>query len=962
MPDITQILRARQRRQEKYDTTSIRRSGLGCAMLISILTSITFVAITILFASLGRDLPSIENIPLLLLPPDGLLLKPTRFYDRDGQHILVELENPHIEERQYIPIDGSEISLPEELIQATVATLDPSFWTHPGIDPFDRQAATRPTITQRLAQDLLLWDEEAGLRRDLRGRILAIQITYQYGRQQVLEWYLNSAYYGNRVYGASSAAEVYFAKNVADLSLAEAAILAAVADSPTINPFDAPDVVSERGSAVMDVMYAQELISKNEVNVAKDETPVFREKPKSDDNIAPAFINLVWEQLASLIPFQRLERGGFEVITTLDFDLQYQAGCTTEIYLSQIEGTASSNDDCSAARLLPAQTLTPHGADQNLVSNTVILDPLNGQILAMVGETTPGLDPAHLPGHAPGSLLTPFVYLTAFTRGFNPASLLWDIPTLFSEEINLISNPGEEFLGPIRLRQALANDYLIPALATMNQIGAENIWRTVDQFNISWSAQNSASTQTLECPDCQYLLSGGEVTLLEMTQAYGILSNQGNFVGLVNANQDKAVLDSVTILRVSDTHGEEWLANQVPDVQAVTSTQLAYLMNHILSDESARWESLGHPNPLEIGRPVAAKIGQTTSKEDSWTIGYTPQLVVGVWIGKADSLESGEMNPKSAAALWHAIMQYSTRDLPADIWQAPLGINTLTVCDPSGMLPSADCPAVVSEIFLSGHEPTQVDTLYRKYQINRETGRLATVFTPLELIEEQVFMLVPPEASQWAQQVGLETPPETYDVIYTPDPSLQAQITSPQIFSNLKGEVNIEGSAFGEDFVSYRLQVGKGLNPQSWLAISEDITSPIIEGLLTAWDTTQLDGLYAVKLIVVRADQKVETTTIQVTVDNQPPEVAIAYPEANQIFEFQQGVPITFQIQVADNLGLELVEYILDDIVIDTQSQPPFALPWLPTLGEHTLSIRVKDLAGNENTQSLGFYIREPKH
>jgi membrane carboxypeptidase/penicillin-binding protein len=958
MPDITQILRARQRRQEKYDTTSIRRSGLGCAMLVSILTSVAFVAITILFSSLGRDLPSIENLPLLLLPPDGLLLKPTRFYDRDGQHILIELENPLIKERQYIPINGSETSLPEELIQATVATLDPSFWTHPGIDPFAKQ----PSITQHLAQDLLLWDEEAGLRRDLRGRILAIQITYQYGRQKVLEWYLNSAYYGNRIYGASSAAEVYFAKNVADLSLAEAAILASVADSPTINPFDAPDVVTERGNAVIEVMFAQELISEDERNAAKDETPIFREKPKSDEDIAPAFINLVWEQLAHLIPFQRLERGGFEVITTLDFDLQQQASCTTEIYISQIVGTQHSTDDCAAARLLPAQTLTSEVITQDLVSNTVILDPLNGQILAMVGDTTPGLDPAHLPGHAPGSLLTPFVYLTAFTRGFNPASLMWDIPTLFSEEINHTNNPGEKYLGPIRLRQALANDYLIPTLATMNQIGAENIWRTVDQFNISWSSQNTASTQNLECPDCQYLWSGGEVTLLEMSQAYGILSNQGNFVGLVNANQDNAALDSVTILRVSDTHGEEWLVNQVPDVQPVTSSQLAYLMNHILSDESARWESLGHPNPLEIGRPVAAKIGQTTSGEDSWTIGYTPQLVVGVWMGKADSLESGEVNPKNAAALWHAIMQYSTRDLPADTWQAPLGINTLTVCDPSGMLPSADCPAVVSEIFLSGHEPTQVDTLYRKYQINRETGRLATVFTPLELIEEKIFMLVPPEASQWAQQVGLETPPETYDVIYTPNPSPQAQITFPQIFSNLKGEVNIEGSAFGEDFVSYRLQVGKGLNPQNWLAISEDITSPVIDGLLTAWDTTQLDGLYAVKLIIVRADQKVETTTIQVTVDNQPPEIAIAYPEANQVFEFQQGVPITFQIQVADNLGLELVEYILDNTVIDTQSQPPFALPWLPMLGEHTMSIRAKDLAGNENTQSLEFHIREPKH
>lgn len=961
MPAITQILRARQRRKKKYNATTVRRSGLGCAMAISILSTVTFVAITIYFALLSRDLPAIETLPLLLQPPDGLLLQPTRFYDRDGQHILVELENPAIKERSYVSL-GDKETLPQELIATTIAILDPNFWNHSGFNIPDRQSAAPKTLAQRLAQDLLLWNEQPGLRRDMRETVLAAQMTHKFGREQVLEWYLNSAYYGNMVYGAASAAEVYFGKTVDEINLTEAAILASVAKSPTINPFDAPDVVIQRAEDIIESLHAQGMISADEQRSANTFEPTFQKPIQSEKNIAPAFTNLVWEQLSPLIPFQRLERGGFVITTTLDYDLQQQSICTTDIYLSQLSGIESSVVDCEAYRLLPAQAFSNNASSENLAANTIILDQLNGQILALVGETTPGLDPAHLPGHAPGSLLTPFVYLTAFTRGFNPASMLWDIPTLFNEEINELANPATEFKGPIRLRQALANDYLVPALTTMIQIGAENVWRTIDQFNVTLSSPENTNSQIPECSSCQLLFSGGEVTLLEMVQAFGILGNQGIFAGFVNSHGESLELDSKTILRVSDTQGKEWLTDQNPEVQPIISAQLSYLMNHILSDESARWESLGHPNPLEIGRPVAVKLGQTSSGDDVWTIGYTPQLTVGVWLGKTDSFEGENLSPRIAAALWHAITKYASLDQPADVWRAPLGIITMVVCDPSGMLPSADCPTVVSDVFLSGHEPTQVDTLYRKYQINRETGRLATVFTPPELIEEHIFLMVPPEASQWAGQVGLETPPETYDVIYAPNPSPEAQISSPIIFDNLKGEIEIEGSAFGDDFVSYRVQVGQGLNPQNWLAISEDITTPIISGTLTSWDTTSLNGLYAIQLIVVRDEQKVDTTTIQATIDNTPPEVTIAYPEQNQSFEYQPANPITFQIQVSDNVGLNTVEYYLNEKLIEIQTQPPFAFPWEQSLGEHTLTIEVEDLAGNVSTKSINFHVMPHKH
>lgn len=309
------------------------------------------------------------------------------------------------------------------------------------------------------------------------------------------------------------------------------------------------------------------------------------------------------------------------------------------------------------------------------------------------------------------------------------------------------------------------------------------------------------------------------------------------------------------------------------------------------------------------------------------------------------------------AALWHAILKYATRDLPSKDWEVPPGISTLTVCDPSGLLPTEVCPSVVSDVFLSGHEPTQPDTLYRAYQTNRETGRLATVFTPPELIEERVYMIVPPEASDWARQAGVETPPDSFDLIDTPNPSPQVQITSPEMFANLKGKVTIRGSATGDDFLSYRLLVGKGLNPQNWLAITDENNSPVENGILGTWDTANLDGLYAIQLIVIRAGEQVETTTIQVSVDNQAPQVTITYPPEGETISAQENSFITIQVQASDNLGLERVEYKINGTVIETQRQPPFALPWRAQGGDQRLSVKVVDVAGNENSTSLIFSV-----
>jgi hypothetical protein len=271
------------------------------------------------------------------------------------------------------------------------------------------------------------------------------------------------------------------------------------------------------------------------------------------------------------------------------------------------------------------------------------------------------------------------------------------------------------------------------------------------------------------------------------------------------------------------------------------------------------------------------------------------------------------------------------------------------------MLPTADCPSVVSEVFLAGSEPTQSDNLYQSVQINRETGRLATVFTPAGLVMEKIFMMVPPEAQAWAENAGIETPPETYDVIADPgDRSPTAHIDSPVMFAHVRGQVTLSGSAAGNQFAYYRVQVGKGLNPQAWFQVGEDITRPVENGALANWDTSELNGLYAVQLLVVRSDQRVDSDVIQVTIDNQAPEATILYPANGQELADRQ---ITFQANATDNLNLKDVSLFVDNRLISSLTQAPYAAVWQATAGQHTLRLEATDLAGNTTKTEIEFTV-----
>lgn len=969
MPSVPHIIEMRQRRRVVAYRNPSKRLGLGCAFLFTLLLASILIAAPVAYAGIIQDLPSLATLPLLLEPPNGLLLHPTRIFDRTGEHVLQTVQNPAVEERRYLPISTGSNSASEEfiapaLVDATVTIVDPSFWEHPGFSLEGIFSLQSTTLAQHLVTDLLLRDEEPGLEKSIRERLLAWQLTNQFGHEKVLEWYLNSLYYGNLAYGADAAAQVYFGKPASALTLAEAALLTAVGEAPTLNPIDAPEEAIKRQKIVLEAMVGQGYITSEEAIDAAAIQLEFREPVFTEESSTQSFVNLVWEQLAPFYDLEQIERGGYNIITSLDYDLQSQADCTRDTLITRLKNPNSAQpgaEDCPAARFLPTLAINTQELPSDLSATLVVLDPPTGQVLALVGDSSRGLDPAHLPGHPPGSMLTPFLYLTAFTRGFSPASLLWDVPIQTSD----IAIPeSDEYHGPVRLRTALANNYLNPAIQTMIQIGADNVWQTTQKMGLTSFARFAGDTSPSTCRGCALLIDGGELTLMEITHAYSTFTNQGLMVGQTFSTGDEnslPPLQPITVLNITDIHGQEWLSEPDIERRPVITQQLAYLITNILSDEAARWPSQGHPNPLEIGRPVAAKVGGTADQTDTWTIGYTPQTLVGVWAGNGnpDSADEGQVPSKVSAALWHAITQYATQEIPASSWEIPPGISSVDVCDPSGQLPTRHCPTVVSEIFLNGNEPTQFDSLYQSFQINRETKLLATVFTPPELIDEQVYMLIPAAASEWAATAGVPLPPESYDVIAMPPVKETTQIGEPLMFSNVSGEIEILGTASGDDFISYRLQAGQGLNPPAWIQISDDITTPVVNGLLATWDTREFNGLFAIQMIVLRDNRQVDTTTIQVTVDNLPPEISIPYPENGQIFQYEFGQYITLQAKASDNIGLEAVVFYIDNREVIRQSQTPFAVPWRMTSGDHTLRVEAIDLAGNTTEASIDFIVEE---
>lgn len=919
------------------------RFGKGFLAVLLLATAAGLTAAGVWYSNLTADLPSLAQLPTYFDPSNGIFFQPTRLYDRTGEHLLLTLENPGIP-RRYLKVDpAADDHFSPELLRATVALLDPGFWNHPGFLSNRLYDPQPTTIAERFVYNLYLSQEPADTRRALRMRLLAAQLISQYGRSKVLEWYLNSASFGHLAYGAEVAARLYLDKSASELSLAEAALLIPLTNAPALNPIDSPNAAIEHKQEALDTMLEQGAITSAEHAAATQVRLNLHKQAAAPQSVASAFTDLTLKQLSQRFGRQRLERGGLRIITSLDYPTQLELTCMIRTQLRRLEGrggqeTLPDGSPCQSARLLP--TLPP---DISLPSGTtasgVLLDPLTGEVLSLVGDTDLETTAPFTASHSPGSLLTPFAAVAAFARGYGPASLVWDLPAQPGEDRAIPANPDGQVHGPLRLRMALANDYLAPVTQMVAQVGPVNTWRLAAALGLG---------ALLDEQSVDVLFDGGKSSVVELAQAYSVFANLGNLNG--QRLPGSSIIQPVTTLYVEDVAGQVlWQASE-PETQAVVSSPLAYLVHNVLSDEQARWPTLGYPNPLEVGRPAGAKVGRTETGRDVWAAGYLPRRVAVFWLGdRPDETSVERLDPRYVAGMWHAFIQYAARDLPPQDWTAPPGTSTVQVCDPSGQLPTSACPALVNEVFLNGNEPVTTDTLYQVYQINRETGRLATVYTPPALINEQVFMLVPPEAREWAATVGITTPPEVYDTLQPPASSPDVQITSPEPFTYVRGKVTITGTATGDNFSYYRLQAGAGLNPRTWLQIGPDSSSPVKNGTLGEWDTQGLDGLYALRLLVVRDDQTFGNDTIQVTVDNLPPLARVLYPLPEQVIHLSASREITFRAETSDAAGIQRLEWLVDENVVGQTLVAPYSFAWQVSVGQHSLFVRAYDLAGNQS-------------
>ncbi len=354
-----------------------------------------------------------------------------------------------------------------------------------------------------------------------------------------------------------------------------------------------------------------------------------------------------------------------------------------------------------------------------------------------------------------------------------------------------------------------------------------------------------------------------------------------------------------------------------------------YLLNNVLSDNGPRPVAFGsYANYLTLpDRPVAAKTGTTNEWKDAWTMGYTPQLAVGVWTGNADrkamKLADGSI---TAAPIFSKILAKGVEGLPAQGWDEPPGISRVRVCVPSGLLPTPDCPSTTVDLFLKGKEPKQQDNIYQAFEINAANGRRASVCTPPDQLQRVTYQVFPSSAADWVRDQGIAQPPIEVDgPCGGGELAGDVQIGSPAIGARVKGGVQLTGNARSGDFRAYRVEVGRG---DQWTPIGGEHGEQISNGPLEFWDTTGFEGMYTLRLLVMEHSGNVITYDMPVVVDNTPPVVQIVHPTPDQIYIMETDELVSITADAQDDWEMDRVEFYLDGAKLGDTTVAPYSVRW----------------------------------
>jgi penicillin-binding protein 1C len=846
-----------------------RRSRDWGQILIRASFAVVATIVLVFFLAVGGAIVGYIVIAGQLPSPAELQARQTAFvsskiFDHEG-HLLYEVTDPEGGRRTYVSLDR----ISPYAIQATIATEDRNYYGHPGFDPIavmravyynlseKRIVSGASTITQQVAEHVLLPPEEQiheTAWSKIKEAVLAAELTRVYPKDTILEIYLNEVYYGNLAYGIQAAAETYFGVDAADLTLAQASFLAGLPQLPaTYDPFSGGlDRALVRQENVLALMVEDGYIMNTEALLAAAEMRDYKFKaPRFDIATAPHFVVYVRQIVEAMYGPEALYRGtGLRIYTTLDGHLQALAEESVR------EGVAA----------LAAQNATN--------AALVALDPSTGHIVAMVGsvdfydESIDGQVNVALRCRQPGSSIKPFTYVAAFERGWTPATLMWDVRTEFPDGANppyVPVNYDERYHGPMLLRDALANSYNVPAVEALQFVGVNGLLEISTRLGVE-----SLVHPELHCPDYPYeqpptyglalTLGGGEAKLLEMTGAFAVFANHGVRV------------PTSPILRIEDSTGRVLVDNASPSGEQVISAAHAYLISDILSDTEARCRAFHCPSVLELSRPAAAKTGTTNDFRDALTIGYTPDLATGVWVGNSDNSSMIDL-PGAAGAgpIWHNFMEAAHANLPVRDFERPPDVVEHQICADSGARPTDYCTRRKPEIFAQDQPPLdEKHDWYQVVKIDAFTGLLANEFCPNQVSEQVMVVITDERGREWAQAhpehfQGLPLAPLDSCTEGTGQP--QAFITHPAPGSTVYGVVPVIGTIQMPNFQRYEAQYGIGGNPQGWGWISGPHLAQVRDGLLTEWDTTHLaSGLYTLRITAFGGDQGRIEARVQVFV------------------------------------------------------------------------------------------------
>jgi len=719
---------------------------------------------------LSHDLPD----PNRLI--DRQVAQSTKIYDRTGETILYEIHGD--EKRTLISLKD----VPNNLKNATISIEDKDFYKHGGFsvwaifrtiitDILFGKSAGGSTLTQQFIKNSVLTNEKTFTRK-IKEIILAYRLEQKFSKDEILQMYFNEIPYGSTAYGVEAASQKYFGKNAKDLNLAESAVLAAIPQAPSrYSPYGPnKDILLARQKYIIDLMVKYGYISQNQADEAKKFELVFR--PQTDNILAPHFVMYVKEILADKYGEKTIEQGGLKIYTTLDL---YKQKIAEEV----INEKAPNNEK-------------KYGATNAAL---VSIDPKNGQVLAMVGSrdyfnnAIDGQVNVTLQPRQPGSSFKPIVYTASFIKGYTPETVLYDVTTNFSTDPANPYQPNNYDLkehGPVTIRRALAGSLNIPAVKTIYLTGIDNVISLAQ--NLGYTTLNDKNRFGLSL-----VLGGGEVKLLEHANAFSAFAREG-------VKHPLAV-----ILKVEDKDGKilEEFKNQD---EKVLEPNIARLTNSILSDNSARSYVFGENNSLTLGsRPVAAKTGTTNDYKDAWTIGYTPSIVTGIWVGNNDSTEMkrGADGSVVAAPIWHDYMNKILGNTPIEYFNPPdnkpTGKPVLDgVIDPdtiikidkfSGLLANEFTPAsaIIEKQFKQAHNIL--------YYVNKDDPRGPAPTNPKS---DPQFDLWETAVLEWLKKQGIvnSAPPTEYDNVHRPESNPIISIDSPNNNQTISNQLlNVEISA-----------------------------------------------------------------------------------------------------------------------------------------------------------------------